>query len=145
MKSPLQVGKTSCFGGFYSTLWAVHPCTQGFELILGSYYLLQTQKTSFFPLFLVSWGRNNNFTTTQSSILWRWDHGTSKPEEKVGSPCFFLSCRGSSLQNGVKMGFFRTPPTCSCYVFLHHFPSFIILVRLLFQLLYIFHKCNTVI
>ena len=43
-------------GGTYSsTLWAVHPCTQGFELILGRYYLPQTQKMSFFPLFLVSW------------------------------------------------------------------------------------------
>ena len=42
-------------------------------------------------------------------------------------------------------GIFPHTPTCSCYVFPHHFPSFVILVRLLFQLLYIFHKCNTVI
>ena len=35
-------------GGTYSsTLWAVHPCTQGFELILGRYYLPQTQKYHF--------------------------------------------------------------------------------------------------
>ena len=56
-------------GGTYSsTLWAVHPCTQGFELILGCYYLPQTQKTSFFPLFLVSWGRNNNLQPPKAAF-----------------------------------------------------------------------------
>ena len=36
-------------GGIYSSnLWAVHPCTQGFELFLGRDYLPQTHKRHFF-------------------------------------------------------------------------------------------------
>ena len=98
-------------GGTYSsTLWAVHPCTQGFELILGHHYLPQTQKTSFFPLFLVSWGMNNNFTTTQNSILWRWDHGTAKPEEKVGGHHASFWAAEARTCKTVENGFFWPHP-----------------------------------
>ena len=111
-------------GGTYSsTLWAVHPCTQGFELILGRYYLPQTQKTSFFPLFLVSWGRNNNFTTTQSSILWRWDHGTSKPEEKVGGHhASFSAAEARTCKTGWKWDFSAHPPPVHvmCFSIIFH-------------------------
>ena len=101
-------------GGTYSsTLWAVHPCTQGFELILGHHYLPQTQKTSFFPLFLVSWGMNNNFTTTQNSILWRWDHGTAKPEEKVGGHHASFWAAEARTCKMVENGFFWPHPPCS--------------------------------
>ena len=111
-------------GGTYSsTLWAVHPCTQGFELILGRHYLPQTQKTSFFPLFLVSWGMNNNFTTTQSSILWRWDHGTSKPEEKVGGHhASFSAAEARTCKTGWKWDFSTHPPPVHvmCFSIIFH-------------------------
>ena len=111
-------------GGTYSsTLWAVHPCTQGFELILGRHYLPQTQKTSFFPLFLVSWGMNNNFTTTQSSILWRWDHGTSKPEEKVGGHhASFSAAEARTCKTGWKWDFSAHPPPVHvmCFSIIFH-------------------------
>ena len=111
-------------GGTYSsTLWAVHPCTQGFELILGRHYLPQTQKTSFIPLFLVSWGMNNNFTTTQSSILWRWDHGTSKPEEKVGGHhASFWAAEARTCKTGWKWDFSAHPPPVHvmCFSIIFH-------------------------
>ena len=40
---------------------------------------------------------------------------------------------------------FRPHPPCSYYVFLHHFPLFVIFVLLLFQLIHLRRKCNTVI
>ena len=96
-------------GGTYSsTLWAVHPCTQGFELILGRYYLPQTQKTSFFPLFLVSWGRNNNFTTTQSSILWRWDMAHQNLKRKWGVTMLLSELPRLELAKRGKNGIFGT-------------------------------------
>ena len=132
-------------GNIFFNFMGCTPMYTGFELILGRYYLPQTQKTSFFPLFLVSWAGIIILQPPKAAFCEGGTMAHQNLKRKWGSPCFFLSCRGSNLQNGVKMGFFRTPPTCSCYVFLHHFPSFVILVRLLFQLLYIFHKCNTVI
>ena len=43
-------------------------------------------------------------------------------KRKWGVTMFFLSCRGSNLQNGVKMGFFRTPPPVHvmCFSIIFH-------------------------
>ena len=133
-------------GGTYSsTLWAVHPCTQGFELILGRYYLPQTKKRHFSHFSLSPGAGIIILQPPKAAFCEGGTMAHQNLKRKWGVTMLLSELPRLELAKRGENGIFPHTPTCSCYVFLHHFPSFVILVRLLFQLLYIFHKCNTVI
>ena len=108
-------------GTYSSTLWAVHPCTQGFELILGRYYLPQTQKTSFFPLFLVSWVGIIILQQPKAAFCEGGTMAHQNLKRKWGVTMLLSELPRLELAKRWKMGFFgHTPPPVHMKVYESH-------------------------
>ena len=94
-------------------LWAVHPCTQGFELILGRHYLPQTKKRHFFHFCLSPGAGIIILHPPKAAFCEAGTMAHQNLKRKWGVTMLLSELPRLELAKRWKKGFLPTPPPCA--------------------------------